>query len=127
VAAITNRSIIHLESNDSTAAVLCGVSPNNLVTSKNVAADTAKAIATDLLHITTTLLFQLDEPSGVVNQPTHVTIDSVPATMFYGSNSIMGDTREIWFINAGLLYEVTTFKQLDTWLVPILQTWHFTP
>ena len=47
--------------------------------------------------------------------------------MFYGSNSVMGDTREIWFINAGLLYEVTTYKQLDTWLVPILQTWQFTP
>jgi hypothetical protein len=38
----------------------------------------------------------------------------VPATMFYGSNSIMRDTREIWFINAGLLYEVTTYKQLGT-------------
>ena len=45
--------------------------------------------------------------------------------MFYGSNSIMGDTREIWFISAALLYEVTTYKQLDTWLVPILRTWQF--
>ena len=34
----------------------------------------------------------------------------------------MGDTREIWFINAGLLYEATTYKQLATWLTPILQT-----
>jgi hypothetical protein len=41
----------------------------------------------------------------------------------YRRNSIMGDTREIWFMNAGLLYEVTTYKQLDTGLVPILQTW----
>ena len=47
--------------------------------------------------------------------------------MIYGSNSVMGDTREIWFIHAGLLYEVTTYKQLDSWLVPILQTWQFTP
>ncbi len=71
--------------------------------------------------------FKLDEPSGVDNDPTPVTIDGVPATMFYGSNPEMGDTREIWFINAGLLYEVTTYKQLDTWLLPILQTWQFTP
>jgi hypothetical protein len=71
--------------------------------------------------------FKLDEPSGVENQPTHVTIDSVPATMFYGSNSVMGDTREIWFIHDGFLYEVTTYKQLDSWLAPIMQTWHFTP
>jgi hypothetical protein len=67
-------------------------------------------------------------PSSPNNfQPTHVTIDGVPATMFYGSNSIMGDTREIWFIHAGLLFEVTTYKQLDTWLLPILHTWQFTP
>jgi hypothetical protein len=48
--------------------------------------------------------FKLDGPSGVENQPTHVTIDGVPATMFYGSNSVMGDTREIWFIHGGVLY-----------------------
>jgi hypothetical protein len=47
--------------------------------------------------------FELDEPSGVKNQPTPVTIDGVPATMFYGSNSVMGDTREIWFIHGGFL------------------------
>jgi hypothetical protein len=47
--------------------------------------------------------------------------------MFYGNNSIMGDTREIWFIHGGFLYEVTTYKQLDSWLAPIMQTWQFTP
>ena len=71
--------------------------------------------------------FKLDEPSGVENHPTHVTVDGVPATMFYGNNSIMGDTREIWFIHGGFLYEVTTYKELDSWLVPIMQTWQFTP
>jgi hypothetical protein len=33
-------------------------------------------------------------------------------------NSVMGDTREIWFIHGGFLYEVTTYKQLDSWLAP---------
>jgi hypothetical protein len=47
--------------------------------------------------------------------------------MFYGSNSVMGDTREIWLIHAGLLYEVTTYKQLDSWLAPMLQTRQFAP
>jgi hypothetical protein len=69
--------------------------------------------------------FKLDEPSGVGSQPTTVTIDGVPATAFYGSNSIMGDTREIWFIHGGFLYEVTTYKELDSWLTPIMQTWTF--
>jgi hypothetical protein len=35
--------------------------------------------------------------------------------------------REIWFIHGGFLYEVTTYKQLDSWLTPIMQTWQFTP
>jgi hypothetical protein len=47
--------------------------------------------------------------------------------MFYGSNSVMGDTREIWFIHGGFLYEVTTYKELDSRLVPIMQTWQFIP
>jgi hypothetical protein len=58
---------------------------------------------------------------------TAVIIDGVPATAFYGSNSVMGDTREIWFIHGRFLYEVTTTNQLDSWLVPIMQTWQFTP
>jgi hypothetical protein len=66
--------------------------------------------------------FTLDEPSGVFNLPTNVMIDGTQATMFYGSNAIMGDTREVWFIHGGLLYEVTTYKQLDTWLAQIMQT-----
>jgi hypothetical protein len=41
--------------------------------------------------------------------------------MFYGNNSIVGDTCEIWFIHGGFLYEVTTYKELDSWLSPIMQ------
>jgi hypothetical protein len=52
-------------------------------------------------------------------------IDGTQATMFYGTNAIMGDTREVWFIKGGLLYEVTTYQQLDTWLAQIMQTWQF--
>jgi hypothetical protein len=71
--------------------------------------------------------FQLDEPSGVIQEQTDVMIDGVRATMFYGNNTIMGDTREVWFINGGYLYEVATYKQLDAWLGAIMQTWQFTP
>ena len=44
-----------------------------------------------------------------------------------GERLRMGDTREVWFIHGGFLYEVTTYKQLDSWLAPIMQTWQFTP
>jgi hypothetical protein len=37
----------------------------------------------------------------------------------------MGDARELWFIRDGYLYEVTTYKPLDTWLADIMKTWQF--
>src|SRR6185295_15945975 len=74
--------------------------------------------------------FRKDEPSGVRLQPTEILVDGARATMFFSSNSVMGDTREVWFIypeqGRGVqqyLYEVTTYKELDTWLGQIMQTW----
>ncbi len=69
--------------------------------------------------------FEMDEPSGVLENPTTIVIDGVSATMFYSTDARMGDTREVWFINGGLLYEVTTYKELDTWLAGIMMTWRF--
>ena len=69
--------------------------------------------------------FKLDEPSGVRKEPVDVVIGGVRATSFFGNNAVMGDTREVWFINRGILYEVTTFKELDSWLAGIMQTWQF--
>jgi len=70
--------------------------------------------------------FRLDLPSGVIGEPQDVIIDGVRGTMFWSENSIMGQTREVWFINGGYLYEVVTYKQLDAWLAEIMQTWKFT-
>lgn len=69
--------------------------------------------------------FKMDEPSGVMQEPTDVIIGGVRATMFFGSNGVMGDTREVWFIHGGYLYEVVSYKALDTWLGNIMQTWKF--
>ncbi len=69
--------------------------------------------------------FNEDEPSGVLEDPTTIVVDGTPAVMFYGSNAVMGDTREVWFIKGGYLYEVTTYKELDQWLSQIMATWKF--
>lgn len=69
--------------------------------------------------------FLKDEPSGVYQQPTPISVDGVPAIMFYGENSIMGETREVWFVRDGLLYEVATYKELEAWLIETMQTWKF--
>lgn len=73
----------------------------------------------------TSARFKLDEPSGVYQSPVDVIIGGTRATAFFSTNSIMGDTREVWFIKGGVLYEVTTYKELDTWLGQIMQNWIF--
>lgn len=69
--------------------------------------------------------FLLDEPSGVRNNPTRITIDGADAMMFFGNNTAMGDTREVWFIRGGFLYEVVTYKESDAWLSAIMDSWKF--
>jgi len=69
--------------------------------------------------------FNLDVPSKVMNQPIDVMIDTVRATMFFSRDALLGDTREVWFIHNGFLYEVTAYKALDAWLADIMQTWKF--
>jgi hypothetical protein len=69
--------------------------------------------------------FKTDDPSGVMQDPQDIKIVDVPAKIFYGHNDSMGDTREVWFIKDGYLYEVTTYKALDSWLSDIMLTWQF--
>ena len=69
--------------------------------------------------------FTMDVPSGVMEEPTEIVIDGTHAAMFLSKNAILGDTREVWFIKNGFLYEVTTYKALDTWLANIMKSWRF--
>jgi len=69
--------------------------------------------------------FKLDIPSGVMHEPIEVTIDGVRAVAFFSTDAILGDTREVWFINHGFLFEVTTYKELDEWLAHLMTTWKF--
>ena len=55
------------------------------------------------------------------------TVDGVQAVTFHGRGAQIGDTYEVWFIRDGLLYEVSTYKQLEPWLNGILSTWQFPP
>ena len=57
--------------------------------------------------------FKLDEPSGVKIDPTDVTVDGASGIEFLSSAPRLNDTREVWFIHGGFLYEVPTYKELD--------------
>jgi hypothetical protein len=69
--------------------------------------------------------FKLDEPSGVKIDPTDVAVDGARGIEFFSNAPRLNDTREVWFIRGGFLYEVTTYKELDAWLQPILESWRF--
>lgn len=69
--------------------------------------------------------FKMDVPSGVMKDPVDILVDGVRATMFFSHNSLLGETREVWFIKDGFLYEVTARKDLDGWLSEIIRNWKF--
>lgn len=70
---------------------------------------------------------KLDIPSGVVKDETTVVIDGARGKAFYSQDPVLGETREVWFVREGALYEVTTHKPLAPWLDQILSTWRFLP
>ena len=70
--------------------------------------------------------FLLDLPSGVRTNERQIYVDGVPAALFWGTDSI-GNTVEIWFIHDGLLYEVTSYRELEASTLEILKTWKFVP
>ena len=69
--------------------------------------------------------FKKDIPSGVRTDLVDIVVDGVTGAAFYSSNAALGETREIWFIKDGYLYEVTTLKPLDAWLKTVMQSWKF--
>jgi hypothetical protein len=66
-----------------------------------------------------------DTASGAMKDPVATSVAGVEGIAFYGTNAIIGDTREVWIVNDGYLYEVVTYKPFDAWLTEILTTWQF--
>ena len=51
---------------------------------------------------------------------------NVQAVHFESVAPLIGDSIEVWFIHNGYLFEITTYRALDTWLAGILGTLVFT-
>jgi len=47
------------------------------------------------------------------------------ALIFWSRQDGLGETREVWFVQQGFLYQITTFKRLDTFLAETLATLTF--
>lgn len=69
--------------------------------------------------------FLKDVPSGVREDVFDFYLNGILASTFFSTNAILGETREVWFVHQGYLYEITTLRDLSNWLAPILETWRF--
>lgn len=69
--------------------------------------------------------FKLDIPSGVIENMHSATVDGANGSVFYSETEVVGETFEVWFIENGLLYEVSAAKELESWLSAIMNTWEF--
>lgn len=60
---------------------------------------------------------QKDIPSGVIQDPVEVVIgNNIRATVFSSVSPTIGDTKEVWFVYGGYLYEMTTYRELENLL-----------
>jgi len=66
-----------------------------------------------------------DVPSGTFTEPIEVVIGGSIHALAFESTLDIGEIREVWFIHNGYLFEVSTYKDLDSWLAGIMNTWKF--
>ena len=69
--------------------------------------------------------FKKDVPSGVRLGLTDTSVDGATGAAFYSESATLGETREVWFIHGGFLFEATVLKPLEGWFDGIIQTWEF--
>ena len=69
-----------------------------------------------------------DLPNVAIEEPVEAFIgekagEPKKAWIFWIQNPKIGRTREVWFVDKGYLFEVTTYAHLDLWLAQIMSTW----
>jgi hypothetical protein len=64
----------------------------------------------------------IDSPQTVLLGPKQKEGIGPRALIFWSRDSGLGDTREVWFVQNGNLYHITTSKKLDTMLGKVLST-----
>ena len=67
-----------------------------------------------------------DLPNINVRNPQQIEIaGSVPALSFLATDPSFGDSRQVWFIYKGNLYQASTYSSQGTLLEKVLSTWAF--
>jgi maltose-binding protein MalE len=67
-----------------------------------------------------------DLPDLIIKNPEQrVLKNGVPALIFFSEEASLGETREIWFVHNGFLYQISTYATLDNLVAKIMETWKF--
>jgi len=67
-----------------------------------------------------------DLPDLIINNPEQrVLKNGAVALVFFSEEESLGETREIWFVHNGYLYQISTYKELDSLVAKIISTWRF--
>lgn len=69
--------------------------------------------------------FIKDIPSGVRKNEQKIFVDKKEAVAFISEDQNLGETLEVWFINYGLLYEITANKGSEQLVRDIVSSWRF--
>ena len=65
-------------------------------------------------------------PDMMMDQPEDITIgDGIPALSFYSQDASLDDSKEIWFVANGHLYQISGYANSESWLMNILASWKF--
>src|SRR3989338_945017 len=66
-----------------------------------------------------------DVPDIVINEPIQIKVGEAIALAFLSESESLGQTREVWWVYRGYLYQITTYTEFDETMVKILETWRF--
>lgn len=66
-----------------------------------------------------------DIPGIMIEQPLGIMISGIPALLFWSDDSVLGRTREVWFIHRRMLYQISSRAAFDETLSRIMATWRF--
>jgi hypothetical protein len=67
----------------------------------------------------------ISDPQTVILGPKQKEGIGPKALIFWSKDSGLGDTREVWFVYEGNLYQLTTYKRLDQMVGKVLSTLTF--
>jgi hypothetical protein len=51
--------------------------------------------------------------------------DGYPALTFYSQDAALDDTREIWFVRNGYIFQISGYAKNESWLLQIVDTLRF--